>query len=152
MNNNFIKAMQFIALHEWSNRPDGAYTNDPVDPGGETRFGIAKRSHPTVDIKNLTLGEALSIYESDYWNHYNLDQVDSPMCFCLMDSYVQHRPSVVRQLIDIAKGDWKLFIASRREFYLRLITKNPSQIRFKNGWMNRMTDLSKFCEIQASPH
>ena len=29
---------------------EGGYVNDPDDPGGETNFGIAKRSHPDVDI------------------------------------------------------------------------------------------------------
>ena len=38
-----------ITLHH-----EGGYVNDPKDPGGETNFGVAKRSHPDVDIKNLT--------------------------------------------------------------------------------------------------
>ena len=38
-----------VVLHH-----EGGYVNDPVDPGGETNFGIAKRSHPDVDIANLT--------------------------------------------------------------------------------------------------
>ena len=38
-----------VVLHH-----EGGYVNDPKDPGGETNFGIAKRSHPDVDIKNLT--------------------------------------------------------------------------------------------------
>ena len=33
---------------------EGGYVNDPDDPGGETNFGVAKRSHPDVDIANLT--------------------------------------------------------------------------------------------------
>ena len=40
-----------VVLHH-----EGGYVNDPDDPGGETNFGIAKRSHPDVDIKNLTKG------------------------------------------------------------------------------------------------
>jgi hypothetical protein len=30
------------------------YVNDPSDPGGETQWGISKRSYPDVDIKALT--------------------------------------------------------------------------------------------------
>ena len=33
---------------------EGGYVNDPYDKGGETKFGIAKRWYPDVDIKNLT--------------------------------------------------------------------------------------------------
>ena len=46
---------------------EGGYVNDPKDPGGETNFGIAKRSHPDVDIENLTEDEAKDIYKEHYW-------------------------------------------------------------------------------------
>lgn len=48
-------------------RFEGGYVNDPADPGGETRWGISKRSHPEVDIKNLTMEGAIEIYQKDYW-------------------------------------------------------------------------------------
>ena len=51
-----------VVLHH-----EGGYVNDPKDPGGETNFGIAKRSHPDVDIKNLTKDAAKDIYYEDYW-------------------------------------------------------------------------------------
>ena len=44
----FDEIIEVVLHHE------GGYVNDPKDPGGETNFGIAKRSHPDVDIKNLT--------------------------------------------------------------------------------------------------
>lgn len=47
---------------------EGGYINDPDDPGGETNFGISKRAHPEVDIKNLTRLAAQNIYKSEYWN------------------------------------------------------------------------------------
>ena len=46
---------------------EGGYVNDPSDPGGETKFGISKRSYPDLDIKNLTLEQAREIYCDDYW-------------------------------------------------------------------------------------
>jgi len=46
---------------------EGGYVNDPDDPGGETKYGISKRSHPEVDIKNLTIDGALDIYKRLYW-------------------------------------------------------------------------------------
>lgn len=47
---------------------EGGYVNDPNDKGGETKYGIAKRWYPDIDIKNLTLEEAKQIYWKDYWN------------------------------------------------------------------------------------
>ena len=47
---------------------EGGYTNNPADPGGETKFGISRRSYPNVDIANLTLEGAKEIYLRDFWN------------------------------------------------------------------------------------
>ena len=58
----FDKAMEHI--FKW----EGGYVNDAKDPGGETKYGICKRSHPTVDIKNLTKDQAKVIYKREYWD------------------------------------------------------------------------------------
>ena len=57
----FDDIIEIVLEHE------GGYVNDPDDPGGETNFGIAKRSHPDVDIANLTKEDAKIIYYQDYW-------------------------------------------------------------------------------------
>ena len=41
--------------------------NDPDDPGGLTKWGISKRAHPDEDIANLTLDDAIRIYQDKYW-------------------------------------------------------------------------------------
>ena len=46
---------------------EGGYVNDPDDPGGETKYGISKKAYPKVDIKNLTLDDAVEIYKDEYW-------------------------------------------------------------------------------------
>ncbi len=57
----FEPVIQAVLWHE------GGYANDPDDPGGETNFGISKRSYPQVDIKNLTRKDAKAIYLRDFW-------------------------------------------------------------------------------------
>lgn len=47
---------------------EGGYVNDPADPGGETNWGISKRSYPSVDIKTLTRDDAKEIYRRDFWD------------------------------------------------------------------------------------
>jgi len=54
---------------------EGGYVNDSADPGGETNFGISKRSYPDLDIKNLTKWQAKEIYHRDFWESIWLDQV-----------------------------------------------------------------------------
>ena len=48
-----------VVLHH-----EGGYVNDPDDPGGETNFGVAKRSHPDVDIANLTKDDCATLVEA----------------------------------------------------------------------------------------
>lgn len=57
----FDKAFDRLVSHE------GGYTNNPQDPGGETKFGISKRSYPTLNIANLSLEMAKAIYLKDFW-------------------------------------------------------------------------------------
>ena len=58
---NFDQAFDRLIGHE------GGYVNNPDDPGGETKFGISKRSYPNVDIAKLTRDEAKVIYLHDFW-------------------------------------------------------------------------------------
>ena len=60
----FEAAMARLLAHE------GGYVNDPDDPGGETRYGISKRSYPDIDIRNLSKAKATAIYRRDWWNRY----------------------------------------------------------------------------------
>ena len=143
--NYFEKAMEFVAKWEWGNRQDGGYTNDPADAGGATRWGISSRTHGKVPE---TEEEALAIYRADYWDFYKLDNFPSPLCIAMFDAFVQHNPKRVAEWIPKDYSDWKGFNSSRRLFYLRLIEKNPSQIKFKRGWLNRLSDLDKLCTIE----
>src|SRR5262249_50094421 len=59
-------------------RNEGGYVNDPADAGGETNFGISKRSFPDVNIKALTPLTAADIYRKSFWNtHPQLSRLDS---------------------------------------------------------------------------
>ena len=64
---------------------EGGYVNDPADPGGETKFGISKRSYPNVDIANLTREGAANIYRRDFWNPIGADALPAPLQFQLLD-------------------------------------------------------------------
>lgn len=64
MDEKFASAIGRVFEHE------GGYRNDPDDPGGETNFGISKRSYPDLDIKSLTREQAEAIYFKDWWERY----------------------------------------------------------------------------------
>ena len=56
---------------------EGGYSNNPDDYGGETKYGIAKKYYPEVDITTLTQAEALAIYKQDYWDKFRGDLIDN---------------------------------------------------------------------------
>jgi lysozyme family protein len=56
---------------------EGGYVDDPDDAGGETKYGISKRSYPNEDIKNLTLDRAAFLYERDFWGPLKLAQIQN---------------------------------------------------------------------------
>ncbi len=58
------------------------------DPGGETNFGISKRAHPTVDIKNLTRAGAIAIYKTDYWDHIDGDNLPPAIAYAMLDAAI----------------------------------------------------------------
>jgi lysozyme family protein len=57
---------------------EGGYANDPDDPGGETKYGISRKSYPDLDIAALTEEDARAIYRTDFWDALSLSEVTSP--------------------------------------------------------------------------
>lgn len=76
---NFDTAFDRLLGHE------GGYVNDPNDPGGETKWGISKRSYPNVDIKHLTRNGAKEIYQRDFWGRIHADQMYDGLAFQAFD-------------------------------------------------------------------
>ena len=68
-----------VILNEVGHNPanPGGYVCDPLDPGGETKYGISRQSYPQLDIKSLTLDQAKGIYRTDFYNLMNLQSLDS---------------------------------------------------------------------------
>ena len=66
---------------------EGGYNNrDPkADPGGETKFGISKRSYPDEDIPNLQLDRAKFLFKRDFWDVINGDNLHPIIAEFLFD-------------------------------------------------------------------
>ena len=64
---------------------EGGYVNDSRDFGGETNWGISKRSYPFVDIKNLTRAQAKEIYRQDFWIRINGDRLYDGVAYQTFD-------------------------------------------------------------------
>lgn len=158
----FETAVAFVLAHE------GGYVDDPDDRGGETKFGISKRSYPHLAIAELTADHAKAIYYHDYWLAAACDRYASPrIALFVFDAAVQHgvRAAVrnlQRQLgvtIDGVVGPITLaaergcvdrcevddllarLAAERAAFYANIVLSDASQHRFLLGWMRRLFDL-----------
>lgn len=80
---------------------EGGYSNrDPNDdPGGETKWGISKRSYPHLDIKNITVEDAEKIYIKDFINPLKLFNFHPALAFQLLDFAVNSGPrTAIKQL------------------------------------------------------
>lgn len=95
---DFNQAFDKLIAHE------GGYVNDPADPGGETRYGISKRSYPDIDIKKLTLDMARQIYLRDFWLRGGMDKFDGNLAFQVFDFAVNSGIETALRKLQIAAG------------------------------------------------
>ncbi|MCX6848522.1 MAG: hypothetical protein NTY98_06350, partial [Verrucomicrobia bacterium] len=126
----FKKFMPFI--FQWEGE---TYENDPDDPGGETKFGIDKRSHPNVDIKNLTKEVATAIY----WEEWKADGclgMPSPYAEVYFNCAVNMGLGRARQFGAASQADANTFIGLQEAYYRRL-AQQPKRAKYLNGWLNR---------------
>jgi lysozyme family protein len=79
---DFDEAFNILIGHE------GGYVDHPNDPGGETKFGVSKRSYPELSIAALTLEDAKTIYREDYWDRVRADKLPPELRFPLFDAAV----------------------------------------------------------------
>ena len=143
---------------------EGGYVNDPKDPGGETNFGIAKRSHPDEDIKNLTKEDAKRIYYQDYWMKNRVPQIPDQLKHIYFDMCVnQGRSRAVKILQQTANAKGAGLIvdgglgpktvgalenvelervrAYRIKYYADLVTRKPNLEKFYFGWFRRALEV-----------
>ena len=139
-------------------KSEGGYVNDPKDPGGETKYGISKRSYPSVDIKNLTVDEAGQIYHRDFW--IKLPSLPEPLDYLVFDfalnAGVKTAVKTLQKAINaLTDGDFGrkskaalarysaedlcvYFSAERACYYASL--KSSLVDRFGRGWMRRIME------------
>lgn len=98
MSNRLQQAVEIIIEHE------GGYVDDRLDPGGETKYGISKRAHPDLDIKNLTVEQAATVYCYRYWHPVHGDDLPDSIALFTFDAAVQHGPSRARKMLQEALG------------------------------------------------
>ena len=155
---SFKEIIEKVLEHE------GGYVNDPKDLGGETKYGITKRFYPDVDIKNLTIEQAVEIYKKDYWDKNKVESLPQNLWHIYFDMCVNMgKRTAVKVLqraannkgrdIEVDGGLGPMTIgalkgveldrvrAFRVKYYVDLITARPEQEKFYLGWFRRATEV-----------
>jgi lysozyme family protein len=95
---NFDEAFERLIGHE------GGYINSRADPGGETNYGISKRSYPGEDIKGMTLARAREIYQRDFWGAAGCDALPDGIKFDVFDMAVNSGVTASIRIVQRAAG------------------------------------------------
>lgn len=156
------------------------YTNDPLDRGGATKYGVTigtlqglkyDTNHDgkvnVDDVKSLSYDDFKYIIKSQYWDRWKADLIDNQSLANLVVDWlwgsgkhgiiipqrclgVPADGIVGMKTINALNGANQRIIfnkvwQARKQFYLDIVTKNPSQKKWLNGWLNRLNEL-KFSE------
>ena len=146
---------------------EGGHVNNPADPGGETQWGISKRSYPNVDIKNLTREQAKEIYRADFWERGRMDEYDPAIAFQVFDIAVNSGIETAVRMLQRAAGvaddghigpvtvaaikaktvtDMLMLIVAERLDFWRKLSTWPT---FGKGWAGRAAQDLKYAAEDA---
>lgn len=145
------------------------YVDDPLDSGGETKYGISKNANPELNIRTLNLEQALEVYFQKYWLAGSCDILSYPLCILHFDSCCNHGVSrgckMLQQAAHFRNPDgiigpktkavletengYRLAISicnQRTNFYKDIVKRKPNQVRFLNGWLRRINEMRAYIE------
>lgn len=149
-----------------SNKKASGYVNDPVDPGGETKYGVAKNSNPDLDITNLDWEGAKAVYFNRYWLPGKCDKLAGRVAVLHFDGCVNHGVGKASKFLQSAAGvtaDGAIGPAtlqavgqideidlcnaicdSRAQFYNDIVARKPEQSKYLKGWLRRIEEMRAF--------
>lgn len=148
--------------------------NDPADPGGETNFGISKRSYPKEDIRGLTIDRAAAIYHADWWKRYSIYRLeDDQVAAKVLDTCINLGPRTGIKLLQMAIKRCGMAVAVdgymgpetagaankcnadkltkelaelQAAYYIEKVRAHPERKKFLKGWLRRANDQYKIEE------
>lgn len=134
--NSFDSCFERLIGHE------GGYVNDPRDPGGETKFGVCKRSYPMEDIAGMTLDRAKQIYRRDFWSPAGCDAVPDELRFDLFDTAVNSGVKTAIKMLQRAAGAFPDGVLGPNTL-LHVTSMNPHRLmaRFNGQRLDYLNDL-----------
>ena len=148
---------------------EGGYVNHPSDPGGETNFGISKRSYPREDIRGMTRARAAQIYRRDYWNAVRGDDLPAGLDLVAFDAAVNSGVSRGAKWLQSSLGitaDGRIgpqTIAAARQANAQAVIDRACDLRlsflrglatwktFGKGWSRRVNAVNDLAHVMVGP-
>lgn len=141
----------------------GGATNMGVTLNTYTDYRKKKGLTTTVnDLKNITLNEVKDILKTLYWDRWKADEIFNQNVANILVDWVYnsgvHGITIPQKILGVLQDgivgpktltavnsrDPRQFFeqikCERKNFYYRIVKKNPSQGRFLKGWLNRIND------------
>lgn len=139
-------------------------TNISGDKGGLTKFGIAQKFHPNIDVASLTKEQAETIYLNEYWNPGKCSELPNEIMYahfsCAVNCGIGAAIKILQRACKVADdgicGPATLGAAksvSLAEYcsewqlkYDNIIKEDPSQVKFEAGWKNRIEKILEWAK------
>jgi lysozyme family protein len=155
-----------VGAQDGTNHHACGYSVDPLDPGGETKYGISKNENPSIDVANLNWDDAQAIYYKRYWLAGHCDQLPGCVGALHFDGCVNNGVGEASKFLQRAVGvsaDGVIgpqtiatvnngdpisicnSICDQREnFYRDLVANRPADSKYLNGWLYRVQVMRQF--------
>jgi lysozyme family protein len=154
---------------------EGGYVNNPADRGGPTNFGVTQKTYSDFighqasidEIKNMPIGNAITIYKKNYWDVIQGDKIKQyAIAAAIFDQAINRgHVAAVKQAQRVLglSQDGKMgpvtlaainatpdtsfipkYISESITAYKTIVANNPSQAVFLNGWLKRAESLRQY--------
>ncbi len=144
-------------IHEWEDVTDKhgnvITEHDPDDPGGATKYGIDRSSHPDVDVENLTKEEADELYfnyPGQGWFPLGCEDMPPKLGEAYFNAATNAGKGRAEQFRKESGDDPKQFILLQSAWYHRLAAAKPTSRKYLKGWVNRLNSLWDKLELGAA--
>ena len=138
---------------------EGAYVNDPRDPGGETMWGVtvavARAAGYRGPMRDMPVETAKAIYRERYWDAVRADDLPASVRFDVFDAAVNHGPgqaalwlqravgatadgAIGPRTVAAAQAAGPMVGAHFNSQRLRFYTDLPTWAAFGRGWARRV--------------
>lgn len=170
-NKDFDIALKYVLRFEGGyvndNDDNGGATNKGVTQKTYNDF-LSKTNQPPRSVFHITDNELEQIYYKMYWMEYSCSLLPSPLNIAVFDFCVNAGSNGIRILqkclgvtadgifgtntlnavYDFCVSEERVnelvkkYLSKRKQYYLAIVTRRPTQLRFIKGWNNRVTQLS----------